>query len=149
LHGWERLLARDRTAAALDGRVVLDYVKRQPQRKWNARSLHLLAAEGALFGAGHSRARSEARLALSAMGDTPPFAFGSYTRLMAARVLAWSGAPDEAVDLLERLATGNPGIGPAAITRDPLISMPLRQQPRYQQLEKKLEAEISANQKLL
>ena len=149
LNGWERLMAGDRAAAAREGLLVLEYVKQQPQRKWNAWATHLLTAEGALFVADHARAQSETRAALAAMGDTPDFTVGAYARLMAARVFAWSGASDEAVDLLVRLSTRHPGIGPAAITRDPLISMPLAEHAGYRQLAQQLEGEIARNQNLL
>ena len=149
LNGWERLLAGDRAAAAREGRLVLEYVKQQPQWKWNLWATHLLTAEGALFVADHARARSETRAALAAMGDTPDFTVGAYARLMAARVFAWSGASDEAVDLLVRLSTRHPGVGPAAITRDPLISMPLAGHAGYRQLAQQLEGEIARNQNLL
>jgi len=149
LNGWERLMAGDRAAAAREGLLVLEYVKQQPQRKWNAWATHLLTAEGALFVADHARAQSETRAALAAMGDTPDFTVGAYARLMAARVFAWSGASDEAVDLLVRLSTRHPGIGPAAITRDPLISMRLAEHAGYRQLAEQLEREIARNQDLL
>lgn len=149
LNGWERLMAGDRAAAAREGRLVLEYVKRQPPRKWDAWATHLLTAEGALFIADHARAQSEARAALAAMGDTPDFTVGAYARLMAARVFAWSGASDGAVDLLVRLSTRYPGVGPAAITRDPLISMPLAEHAGYRQLAQHLEGEIARNQNLL
>jgi hypothetical protein len=61
---------------------------------------------GALFVADHARARSETRAALAAMGDSPDFTVGAYARLMAARVFAWSGASDEAVDLLVGVCAG-------------------------------------------
>ena len=134
LKGWERLLAGDPAAAAREGRSALEYVKRQPPRKWDAWAIHLLTAEGALFVADHARAQSETRAALAAMGATPDFSVGAYARLMAARVFAWSGANDEAVDLLVRLSTRHPGVGPAAITRYPLISMPLAEHAGYRQL---------------
>jgi TolB-like protein/DNA-binding winged helix-turn-helix (wHTH) protein len=149
LNGWERLMAGDRAAAAREGLLVLGYVKQQPQRKWNAWATHLLTAEGALFVADHARAQSETRAALAAMGDAPDFTVGAYVRLMAARVFAWSGASDEAVDLLVRLSTRYPGVGPAAITRDPLISMPLAEHAGYRQLAQQLEGEIAGNQNLL
>jgi tetratricopeptide (TPR) repeat protein len=149
LKGWERLMAGDRAAAAREGLLVLEYARQQPQREWTAWANHLLTAEGALFVGDPARAQSETRAALAAMGDTPDFNVGAYARLMAARVFAWSGAGDEAVDLLVRLSTRHPGIGPAAITHDPLISMPLAEHAGYRQLAQQLEGEISRNQNLL
>ena len=63
-------------------------------------------------------------------------------------ILAWAGEENEAVALLERLSTEYPGVGPAAITRDPLYSIPLAKNARYKALETKLETEIAANLKL-
>ena len=65
-----------------------------------------------------------------------------------ALILAWAGAQDEAVELLEGLSNGFPGVGPAEITRDPLYRVPLVNNPRYKALEQKLEVEIAANQRL-
>ncbi len=64
-------------------------------------------------------------------------------------IFAWAGEENDAVALLERLATEFPSAGPAEITRDPLYSTPLANSLRYQALAKKLEAEIAENQKLL
>jgi hypothetical protein len=50
--------------------------------------------------------------------------------------------------LLEKLATGYPGVGPAVIARDPLYSQPLAGNARWQALQKRLEADIAANQSL-
>lgn len=149
LNGWERLLAGDRAAAAREGLLVLEYARQQPPWKWNAWANHLLTAEGALFVGDHSRAQTETRAALAALGDTPDFTAGAYARLTAARVLAWSGAGDEAVDLLSRLSTRTPGVGPAAITRDLFISRPLAEHAGYRQLAEQLEREIARNQDLL
>ena len=62
--------------------------------------------------------------------------------MRSARVLAWAGAKDEAVELLEGLSTGENGLGPAEITRDPLYTVPLAEHPRFQQLVARLEAQM-------
>ncbi len=62
----------------------------------------------------------------------------------AAAILAWSGAQDEAADLLEQLSTGNGGLAPAYITRDPRYSVPLADNARYKALVKRLEAQMAA-----
>jgi hypothetical protein len=61
---------------------------------------------------------------------------------LAARVDAWCGAPDAAVTLLQQLADGRPGKGPALITRDPLLNVPLGQTPAYKALSGRLEADM-------
>jgi hypothetical protein len=71
-----------------------------------------------------------------------------YAPALAARVLAWADAGDEAVALLEQLSTRYPMMGPADVTRDPLYSIPLAGNERFRALERRLEAEIAANQSL-
>ena len=90
-----------------------------------------------------------ARNALRLVGDKPTFPESVHVRLMAARVLAWAGAEDDAITLLETLSRGYPGAGPAIIVRDPLLSKPLAANPRWRTLERALTAEIAANQPLL
>jgi hypothetical protein len=68
---------------------------------------------------------------------------------MAARVLAWGGAHDDAVTLLEGLSRDYPGVGPATIVRDPFFSTPLASNPRWRALAQALNAELAANQQLL
>jgi TolB-like protein/DNA-binding winged helix-turn-helix (wHTH) protein len=149
LRGWERFLSGDRAGAKAHGRSVLEYVESQPRHHWNEWALRVLAAEGWLFAGDASRAQSEARLALAAIGQAPNFAVNFYARTMSARIFAWTGAGDEAVALLEELVTRYPGVGPAVVTRDPFFTKPLADNPRFQSLASKLEAEILANQKLL
>jgi hypothetical protein len=148
LRGWERLMAGDRAGAKLAGEAVLDFHRRQVERRWNAWSLHLLAAEGALFVGDERRAIAEARAALTAIGPHPNLATNTYSRMLAARIFAWAGARDEAIGMLERLSRDYPGLGPAHIARDPLLMLPLANEPRWRELTRSLEAQISANQSL-
>ncbi len=83
------------------------------------------------------------------MSGRSAFPESVHVRLMAARVLAWGGAHDEAVGLLETLARGYPGVGPATVVRDPFFSRPLAANPRWGALAQALNAEIAANQPLL
>jgi TolB-like protein/DNA-binding winged helix-turn-helix (wHTH) protein len=146
LHGWAKMFETDAAAAARDGRVLLDFVAQEPVTKWNAWYLRMLAAEGALFAGDRPGAAQEARraLAMAPQGIHP--GIERYSRSLAARVLAWAGRGDEAVDILEQLSTQYPMAGPADITRDPFYAIPLAGNARYQALERKLEAEIAINQ---
>lgn len=148
LHGWAKMLENDTAAAARDGRVLLDFVAREPVTKWNAWYLRMLAAEGALFAGDKPGAAQEARRALAMAPEKVHPGIERYSRLLAARVLAWAGRGNEAVGILERLSTEFPMVAPADITRDPLYALPLAGNARYQLLERKLEAEIAANQRL-
>jgi tetratricopeptide (TPR) repeat protein len=149
LHGWAKLLARDAVGAARDGQIMLDFAEHEPVTKWNSWYLRFIAAEGALFSGNKTQAIADARAVLTMTpGDRIPF-MRLYANATAAQIFAWAGAEDEAVALLEELSKGFPGLGPAAITRDPLYSIPLKNNARYKVLEKKLEAEIVENRKLL
>jgi TolB-like protein/DNA-binding winged helix-turn-helix (wHTH) protein len=148
LYGWAMLLGDDVGAAREDGRVLREFVERQPATRWNAWHLRLLAAEGALFAGDRAGAIRDVRAALSlAPRDIHP-GIQLYSRALAARILAWAEAGDEAVALLEQLSTEYPMSGPAEIVRDPLYAVPLAANPRYKELERRLEAEIAANQSL-
>jgi tetratricopeptide (TPR) repeat protein len=146
LHGWASLLTKDAASAARDGRTLLEFATREPVTKWNAWHLRMLAAEGALFTGDKPRAIFAARAALELAPKNVHAGIQRYGRALAARILAWSGAEEEAVVMLEQLSTQYPMIGPAEIVRDPLYVLPLAGNSRYQVLERKLEAEITVNQ---
>jgi len=148
LHGWAELLLGDSEAAAKDGRTLQDFVAHEPVTKWNSWFLRFLAAEAELFLSHEARATTEARRALAMTPRNLDAGMDRYAPATAAMILAWAGAQDEAVGLLEGLSKGFPGLGPAEITRDPLYSKPLANNVRYQALEKVLEAQIETNQKL-
>jgi hypothetical protein len=132
--------------AQVEGRRKAD--ARTPVTKWNEWYLKILAAESALFTGDNARAISEAR---AAMLLVPPDKVNQrrYSGALIARVYAWAGAEDDAVDLLGALSEGYNKLGPAEIARDPLYSIPLRDNTRFQALAKKLGADIAANQKQL
>jgi TolB-like protein/DNA-binding winged helix-turn-helix (wHTH) protein len=148
LHGWSQLLAGNSTAAD-DGRAVLEYVAREPVNKWNAWYLRMLEAEGALFMGDKRTAIENTRRALRMAPRGIHPGIERYSRALAARIFAWAGAEDEAMNLLEQLSTEFPMLGPAEITRDPLYKAPLRNNIRYQALVQKLDAEVATNMKLL
>jgi len=149
LRGWERLLAGDVVNAAREGRALALDVERLPKAAWNEWWRCLLNAESALLAGEHARAIEQARAATRLMSGRSAFPESVHVRLMAARVLAWGGAHDEAVGLLETLARGYPGVGPATIVRDPFFSRPLAANRRWGALAQALNAEVEANQRLL
>jgi tetratricopeptide (TPR) repeat protein len=149
LRGWERLMAGDHAAVKRAGAAVLEFHRNQVEKKWNAWSLHLIAAEGALFVGDDARAITEARAALAAIGSDPNPAPSTYSQMLCARIFAWAGARDEAIGMLEKLAREYPGLGPAHIARDPLLTLPLASEPRWRELSRTLEAEIAANHSLI
>jgi TolB-like protein/DNA-binding winged helix-turn-helix (wHTH) protein len=148
LHGWLMLLTGDAASAARDARVLREFVAREPVTKWNDWFLRILSAEAALFSGNQSQAITDARAALRLAPRNLNVAIDRYLPAQLAMIFAWAGAQEEAVDLLERLSSEFPGVGPAEITREPLYAVPLAKNARYQTLAKRLELEIEANRKM-
>jgi TolB-like protein len=148
LHGWAMLLAGNPSAAKRDGASLLDFVAREPATKWNAWFLRVLAAEGELFSGNAPRAQAEIRQARTMIPAGVNVAVDRYLPTTTAQILAWAGAQDEAVELLEGLSREYPGVGPAEIVREPLFAVPLASNARFKELAQRLEAEITANQQL-
>jgi TolB-like protein/DNA-binding winged helix-turn-helix (wHTH) protein len=149
LRGWERLLAGDTAGAAREGRVLGDFlasVRVMPQSQWH---LSLLEAEAALFTGDRARAIEAVRVARSSQRRPVNFAVSTFRDLQSARILAWASDHEGALALLESLSVGYPRVGPAAITRDPLLARPLGESRSWLKLRERLEAEIAANQSLL
>jgi TolB-like protein/DNA-binding winged helix-turn-helix (wHTH) protein len=149
LRGWERMLAGDMAGVRRAGLVLAAFLKDievTPQTAWYHAALD---AQAALFMGDHARARSLARSMRHSGRPVVNAAFNSYTRLLAARVLAWADDAAGAVEILEEASSRYPAVGPAMITRDPLIARPLENDERWRQLHDRLEAEIAANQSLL
>ncbi|HEX7237182.1 MAG TPA: winged helix-turn-helix domain-containing protein, partial [Gammaproteobacteria bacterium] len=112
LHGWAMLLSGDPAGAERDGHTLLRYAADEHDTdKTSDRYLKILTAEGALFSGDSAAAIAGARAAL------PMFAPRGTPRRFAAsqlaKVFAWAGAEDEAVALLEEIATEYPALGPA------------------------------------
>lgn len=144
LEAWASLLLDPRADVADEGRAVLEFVERQTPTPHNEWHLLMLAAEGQLFLGRRAEAVARVREALEKTPRMFDFVV-RYSALLAARVFAWAGAHDEAVALLERLATQPPVLGPAEIARDPFFAKPLVGDERYRALARRLEAEIAVN----
>jgi hypothetical protein len=140
--GWANLLNDDAAGAAAEGNAVLSFVRHEPPTRWNKWFLRTLVAEGELLTGNKSRAISAARESLALMPRDHDTLRSRYASAVAARVLAWAGAEDEAVALLEQLAILKPGLSPAEITRDPLYFIPLARSARYRALADRLELQI-------
>jgi len=140
--GWVDLLSGNRTRAVKDGREVLDFVARRKETELNRAFLQSLTAEGWTFLGDKTRAVAAARKALHlAQNSVDKFRLTS----VSARVYAWAGAEDEATALLEQLSVQIPmRLSPAEIARDPLYTVPLGSNARYQALRTKLEAQMAA-----
>lgn len=142
LRGWERLLAGDPAGAAAAGSELRQFLARQSAGSWNAWALPLLQAEAAVMVGERDTALRQVAQALLALPKNRSFPNHIYPRMMAARVLAWAGDHDGALDLLDSLAAGFPGLGPASISREPLFEVPLSGNPRWQALRSRLEGQL-------
>jgi len=152
LRGWTYMLLGDAPAAAEQGRALLKAVARESKTEVGLvprNQLEFLydTAHGQLF-MGDKRAAVATAHKVIAFGATIAAAVPFYgSKIRAARVLAWAGEQrerDEAVSLLEQLSTSDWGLAPAEIARDPIFTMPLADNPRYQALKAKLEAQMAA-----
>ncbi len=65
-------------------------------------------------------------------------------RSFVAAPLAWAGAQDESLAVLEEMATSIPALMPAQIARDPVLAVALAGNVRYQTLIARLEAQMAA-----
>jgi DNA-binding winged helix-turn-helix (wHTH) protein/tetratricopeptide (TPR) repeat protein len=145
LRGWNDLLRGDAVAAAANGRKVFDFVARQPATKWNPWYRRMLEAEAQVFSGNAASAVAAAEEALRV--PSPQLVnrnLQAYREYLAAVTLAWAGEHDRSVELLERLSTVAPSVGPAVIVRDPLLSTPLQRNARYERLRTALEADMDA-----
>lgn len=148
LRGWVKLLAHDRAGAARDGRILREFVEHESATKWNEWYLRMLAAEAALFSGEREQAAAEARHALAIAPRNVHIGIQRYAPAVTARILAWAGAGDDAVELLEKLSTEFPMMGPAEILRDPLYTQPLGENAKFKALAQRLNVELAANQRL-
>ncbi len=141
--GWSSLLLGE--SAAEDGRRVLEFLGRTPETPANAWYRLSLRADANVFRGDTSAAVADARAMLAlteaAQDDVNVRSAG---RVLAARIFAWAGEQDAAVDLLERLAVDEPGLPPALIARQPWYTVPLRDHARFRALTMRLEAQMAA-----
>jgi hypothetical protein len=144
LRGWAALLAGDSAAAQATGAELAAVVAEAHTSEVGAWYLATLNAEANLLAGARTAAIADARRSLALRPRTKDALAWREVALRNARVLAWAGAQDEAVALLETLSSGDNGLGPAEITRDPLYERPLADNPRYGRLRTRLEAVIGA-----
>jgi len=148
--GWTYLLLGNKQAAAQAGKVTLQFLQRRQETLWNKWSLRTMAAEAYALTQDCAKAREIAADNLRASEGRANLSnsrAGGNRRLIAissARVYAWCGSADEAIELLEELASLRPPVQPALLTRDPLYAVPLARNSRYRTLATRIEAQLAA-----
>ncbi|HXR90750.1 MAG TPA: winged helix-turn-helix domain-containing protein [Steroidobacteraceae bacterium] len=140
--GWADMLLGDRREAEKDGRAVLEFAAQQPRTRWNNIALGVLSAEGLTFEGQCERARDTARSSLAQLSRADSAVMWNTWAMYVASVYAWCGGEEDAVDLLRKVSSGRPGVGPALVARNPLYTQPLGTRPAYQALQAQLESEI-------
>jgi len=142
--GWNDLLMGDLSAAHQQSDAIKAFRVGHPETHYRAWYDKTLIAEARLFSGDSKGAVSMARQSLAArpreLDAGTWFAVAGYN----ARILAWAGAQDDAVQLLENLSNVQGGLAPGEITRDPLYTVPLAGNARYKALQVKLEAQMAA-----
>jgi TolB-like protein len=142
LRGWTNLLLNEASNARSDGQMLLKWVAQQKESKWNRAFLRVLAAQGQALAGERAAAIAAGQQALMNPGVSPDILNARESiDLSIAAVFAWSGATEQAVDLLEGLAKSPRGPGPIRIARDPLYTVPLAKNARFQRLVSDLEAQ--------
>jgi len=145
MRGWTNLLLADATEAANDGRRIREFLARTPETSTDAWFRKALSADAQLFLGERAAAVADARSMLDLIAAIENNAgLHAAGAALAARVFAWAGEPAAAMDLLERLATEEPGLAPADIAREPKFSVPLRDDARFRALAERLEAQMAA-----
>jgi TolB-like protein/DNA-binding winged helix-turn-helix (wHTH) protein len=140
--GWADMLLGDRREAVKDGRAVLQFAEQQPRTRWNSVALGILSAEGLTFEGQCERARDTARSSLAQVSRADNAVIWNTWAMYTARVYAWCGGEDDAIDLLSQISSSRPGVGPAIVARNPLYTQPLGARPAYQALKAQLESGI-------
>jgi TolB-like protein/DNA-binding winged helix-turn-helix (wHTH) protein len=138
---WANLLLGERSSAEAEGRSILEYLRETRETPRNRSSLRLLEADAYTFVGDSSRAIAAAREASRMPRGNDLL---SQRDKAVAAIYAWNGDSGDALDVLERLATGTPGVSPAEIVRDPWYTMPLAHDPRFEALAARLEEQMRA-----
>ena len=121
---------------------MLQFVQHATRTPWNAAHLKLLSADGYTFVGDCKRARAAAKSGLGLLSRADDAVIWNAAAYSVAHDNAWCGAKDEAIELLRELTSSSPGVPPGYIVSDPLVTVPLAQEPAYRALSGELERRI-------
>jgi hypothetical protein len=125
---------------------LLAYVARQKETSRNRGYLRLLTAYAYLAIGDGKRAVESARQALGQFPSGASADARGACTVALAELLAWTGLHDEAVDVLEKLVALQSGTyhGPGDVLTNPVLSIPLEKNARWQALSARLRAQMRA-----
>jgi len=144
LRGWLALLRERPDEAARHGREVLEFIadrKITPQNSW---FLHLLTADARTFLGEKAPAIVAARAALGDLSLARD-RYGIYVTLSAAVILAWNGADDDAMTLIESVVEDTALSVRGLVLRNPALGQPLARNARFRKISASLEDGIKAS----
>ncbi len=140
LAGWVQLLMGDTVAAAQSGAEITQFLAEQkvfPSHYWYRT---LLAAQAALFSGDHVQA---IELTDKLDRELPPYlALRGWVPVL----YAWAGADAKVMEILHLVSSNEVRVVPGRLTLDPLLAVPLADNPDYLALKSRLEREMRAMQ---
>ncbi len=142
--GWIALLMNDAAAAHRQSDAIRDFLALTPKTHMFAWYGTALAAEAQLFAGDHAGAIKTAQEVVASRPRERDARTWRSVASLSARILAWAGAQDKAVQLLDNLSTAQGGLRAAEIIRDPLFDAPLAGNPSWQALKARIEAQMAA-----
>jgi TolB-like protein len=142
--GWIALLMSDKAAAHSQSEAIRAFLTSTPKTHVQAWYGTVLAAEAQLLAGDHAAAIATAQQLIASRPRAKDAWTWYWVAQYSARILAWAGAQDDAVALLDNLSTVQNGLPPALVTRQPLFDVPLAANPRWQALKARLEAQMAA-----
>jgi hypothetical protein len=137
------LVRGDRALAARHGAEVIEFANSRPVTRQNEWFLHWLRSDGHMLQNQHEPAIVAARAAMSARPLTRD-RFGVFPALPVARNLAFAGAQDEAMDLLELIVDRQAHAGLTTIALNTSLKLSLEGNARFAALLARVVAEMQA-----
>jgi TolB-like protein len=120
-----------RDSAAGHGREILAFIARQTPTRHNAWFLKVLAAYASMYVGDKPGAAAAAREALTLTPRSLDAVHWAIAGQATVPVLAWTGAQDEACDLIEQLTAAVPGLFPGDFAQDAFYAAGFGDNPRF------------------
>jgi TolB-like protein len=139
------LLLDQHASASQDGRQLLSLLGGQMNVPWTEADRQQQTAVAYLGTGQCDKALGAARRAVELLPHATAGTWWVSAASTYAQTAAWCGKPDTAMDLLETLATGVPGLAPGTIANDPIYNKKLTANPRFQALKARLELQMQQN----
>jgi TolB-like protein/tetratricopeptide (TPR) repeat protein len=144
LRGWFDLLLGDVSEARRDGQGILNFLRHEPETKWNKWFRTLLLADAQLLAGNADQAIATADNAIALTRADVDVSDQMNAVQWATQIRAWAGAKEQAVAGLDTLSTSIPGLWPGEIVIDPVWRVPLAGNESYKRLCARIDAQMKA-----